>query len=83
MLHELKIRPDFADAVIAGEKNFELRPNDRGFQRGDEIRFRVFDRDGIYYEHEIQRHFYVITYVLNGWGLENGFVAFEIRREDE
>lgn len=31
-VHELKIRGDFADAVLEGRKTFEIRENDRGFQ---------------------------------------------------
>ncbi len=41
MTHLLRIRADFADRVLSGEKTFELRKNDRDFQRGDEIVFQV------------------------------------------
>ena len=34
-VHELKILNDFADSVVAGDKTFEIRENDRGFQKGD------------------------------------------------
>ncbi len=46
MRHELKIGVDFANAVLCGEKTFELRKNDRGYQKGDAVVFRVLDRDG-------------------------------------
>lgn len=36
MKHELKILPVYFEAVISGEKTFEIRDNsDRGFQKGD------------------------------------------------
>ncbi|MBR3961234.1 MAG: DUF3850 domain-containing protein [Clostridia bacterium] len=35
MIHELKILPEYFYAVISGEKTFELRVNDRNFQKGD------------------------------------------------
>lgn len=38
MHHELKILPNFFEAVVRGEKKFEIRDNkDRGFQKGDTI----------------------------------------------
>ena len=30
MRHEIKIGKDFATAILSGEKNFEIRKNDRG-----------------------------------------------------
>lgn len=43
MIHELKIQKQWADAKLAGEKPFEVRINDRGFQKGDCIRYKVVD----------------------------------------
>ncbi len=40
--HSLKIRREFMEAKIDGEKTFEIRHNDREFQRGDTI---VYKRD--------------------------------------
>ena len=43
MTHELKIQKQWADAKLAGEKPFEIRRNDRGFQKGDIVRYKVVD----------------------------------------
>ena len=43
MTHELKIQKQWADAKFAGEKHFEIRRNDRGFQKGDIVRYKVID----------------------------------------
>ena len=43
MTHELKIQKQWADAKLAGEKPFEIRRNDRGFQKGDIVRYKVID----------------------------------------
>ncbi len=43
MRHELKIWPQYYEAVAGGEKTFEVRVNDRNFQRGDEVELRYFD----------------------------------------
>lgn len=86
--HNLKLSIEFCDAVQSGEKTFEVRKNDRGFQTGDLIRFIPTDgtsyrsSDGTVREHakhEISGHTYKITYILNGWGIKNGYVVMGIK----
>ena len=86
--HDLKLNTEFCDAVLRGEKTFEVRKNDRGFQTGELIRFIPTDgtsyrsSDGTVREHakhEISGHTYKITYILNGWGIKNGYVALGIK----
>lgn len=38
--HELKIEAEFFEAQLQGNKNFELRKDDRGFNVGDSIVLR-------------------------------------------
>ena len=45
MTHELKIRPQFFDKVISGEKTFEIRKNDRNFIVGDRIILKEYDKE--------------------------------------
>ncbi len=47
MIHELKILPHFFKDVIKGEKTFEIRKNDRPFQKGDLLALNEYD--GQYY----------------------------------
>ena len=80
MNHIIKILEDFADAVVSGEKTFEIRKNDRGYQKGDFVVFKTIPG------HPIGQKTYKITYVINGWGLKNGYVAFgikEVKATDE
>lgn len=77
--HNLKIDKEYADAVYNGDKTFELRKNDRGYQKGDIINFDVRDDMMIRCIHPLNSIPYEITYVLNGWGLENGYVALAIK----
>jgi hypothetical protein len=42
MHHELKIEIPFYEAVVSGDKTFEIRYNDRGFQKGDTILLRPY-----------------------------------------
>lgn len=44
MKHDLKILPAFFEAVLRGDKKFEIRRNDdRGFQKGDVIVLIEYD----------------------------------------
>ena len=79
MIHELKIYKSFADAIISGDKTFEGRNNDRGFQKGDKVRFKVEDLPEKREDHPISEKLYEITYVLNSWGINEGFVVFSIK----
>lgn len=79
--HELKILNDFADAVYVGDKTFEIRENDRGFQKGDFIRFQAIDKSGLRNKHLVNEKLYEITFVLSGWGIKNGYVALGIKEK--
>lgn len=87
-IHEIKIWEEFADAVLSGDKNFEIRYNDRAYQKGDLVRFIVC-RDEfngsrtVLTNHPLYGKYYDITYVLSGWGLKDGYVVFGIARHEE
>lgn len=81
MIHNLKIKVSFADAVLSGEKNFEIRYNaDRGFQKGDIVRFNVIDDEGNPTSHPLRREAFDITYVFSGVGLKPEYVVFGLRK---
>ena len=78
--HYLKIREDYADAVLSGEKTFELRYNDRHYKKGDLIKFKVINRNQCAVpKHKLNGKEYEITYVLGGWGLNTGYLALGIK----
>lgn len=79
MIHELKLERAFLKPIYRGEKTFEIRKNDRGFQKGDIVRFKVVDDLGLQIRTGLEDMEFEITYVLSGWGLEPGFVAFGIK----
>lgn len=43
MIHELKIYPEFFEAVISGKKTFEVRTKDRPFDEGDLLALNEWD----------------------------------------
>lgn len=45
--HRLKTLPDYFQAVWDGDKNFEVRRNDRGFQAGDRVTLLEHDRSAV------------------------------------
>ena len=77
-MHKLKLNIEFCDEVFNGQKTFEIRYNDRGYQTGDRIKFIPVDDQNNIINHKILNTEYEITYVLNGWGLKNGYVALAI-----
>lgn len=85
MIHCLKLQEEFADAVISGDKCFEVRLNDRGYQRGDYIKFTVMGAAGKK-QHPLNECAFEITYVLNGWGIKEDYVVLgikEVGKENE
>lgn len=78
--HDLKLDSAFWEDVLSGRKPFEVRKNDRGFQKGDIVSFRkMLDGRDIF---KLSGDF-EITYVLSGWGIETGYVVFGIKKLPE
>lgn len=81
MIHHLKISDKFADAVLNGEKTFEVRYNDRGYNKGDKIVFTVVDDYKItVLMHPLNDKMFEITYVLSGWGIKEDYVVFSVKQ---
>ncbi len=80
MTHIIKLDLSFASAVILGQKNFEIRKNDRNYQTGDLLKFSVIDKNGNKLKSSLEQKEFEITYVLSGWGLNPGVVALGIRK---
>lgn len=82
--HKLKCWPVYFDAVATGEKNFETRRDDRGFQKGDTIVLQRTRADKL---SEVEHDFLAIgprhecrkriTWILTGgqFGIEPGYVV--------
>jgi hypothetical protein len=73
--HELKTWSIYFDAVARGDKTFEVRRDDRGFQKGDILVLRRFDSRYFCFTGERLRK--RISYILTGgqFGIEPGYVV--------
>lgn len=80
-LHELKILPEYFDAVVRREKTFEIRKNDRGFKAGDRLRLMEWDGE----EYTGREAVAYVSYILYDWpvGIERGYCVMSISIEPE
>lgn len=75
-IHELKILPEYYDAVRCGDKRFEIRKNDRGFHTGDILRLKEWDGENFTGE-ELDVLVRYILYDFTG-GLQDGYCIMSI-----
>ena len=76
MIHELKILPEYFEAVAGGAKSFELRKDDRGFTVGDEIILKEWN--GTEYTGRSVKN--QISYILKNYtGLAEGYAILSLR----
>lgn len=86
--HILKTFANYWDAIEAGAKNFEVRRDDRGFQKGDTLILRrmrfdapdASDIDGAGKYKDIRKR---VSYVLTGGqlGIEPGYVVMGLAND--
>lgn len=82
MKHELKILPAYFEAVLSGEKTFEIRNNsDRGFQKGDIVTLIECTNGSMITAtgRQVTRQ---ISYVTN-YGQTDGMVVFGMKVSDD
>ncbi len=76
--HELKILPQYFQAVWSGIKTFELRKDDRDYQRGDILVLREWDGE----KYTGSAICVKVTYILQNaekYGLKDGYIIMGIR----
>lgn len=73
MIHELKILPQYYEEVKMGNKNFELRKNDRDYMEHDILILRSWDGEKYLDKEPLKR---TIKYILKDcpeYGLIDGY----------
>ncbi|EGO5858416.1 DUF3850 domain-containing protein [Enterococcus faecalis] len=73
-IHELKILPEYFEAVVSGNKRFEIRKNDRNYKKGDILRLNEY-QDGQYTG---DVHVAEITYITD-YAQQDGYVVLGIK----
>lgn len=79
MTHELKILPEYFDAVRSGAKNFEIRVNDRDYHLHDKLVLKEWNR-GKYTGREVERW---VGYIYHGdgtYGIPEGVCVMALKR---
>ncbi len=81
--HVLKLKEQFFEPIMSGDKSFEIRQDDRHFQKGDTVLFKLVSENGEQTAPLVEKSLtmprYEITYVLHGWGLPPNICVFGIR----
>lgn len=84
--HELKVWPAYFHQLEPGKKTFEVRRDDRGFQKGDVLWLREYDHTKMQaFRYSGNATFARIDYILTGgqWGIEPGHVVMALTFIDE
>ena len=83
--HELKTLPAYWDAIARGEKTFEVRRDDRGFQRFDILKlvrteYLPDPERPTYGSKELSTLYRRVKYILTGgqFGIELGYVVMAL-----
>ncbi|WP_158117244.1 DUF3850 domain-containing protein [Vibrio cincinnatiensis] len=65
--HQLKIKPEYLEAIIRGDKTFEIRKNDRDFKIGDQV--MLIETDGT-------RYLIIRIKYITDYAQQDGYVVF-------
>jgi hypothetical protein len=73
--HDIKCWPPYFQAIRRKEKNFDVRRDDRGYQKGDTVRLREWDPAAVRYSGNDEHR--KIKFILTGgqFGIEPGYVV--------
>ncbi|EMF0269884.1 DUF3850 domain-containing protein [Enterococcus hirae] len=74
MTHELKILPEYFEAVTSGRKQFEIRKNDRDYKVGDLLYLREWNGE----DFTGDSYKAVVTYITD-YAQKDGYVVMGIK----
>lgn len=80
MEHELKVWPEYWDVLVSGEKSFEVRRDDRGFQKGDVLILRRTHAGSARVDTTFPALRRRVAWILTGgqFGIEAGYVVMAV-----
>lgn len=73
MIHQLKIYPQYLQALVNGKKTFEVRKNDRNYQIGDILEFK----DGEFSDNFFR---FRVSYIHSGIGMLPDYIVMSVQR---
>lgn len=81
-VHKLKTWPLFFQAIVSGEKTFEVRKNDRDFKVGDCL--KLLEYDPVAGQYTGREYPVLVTSFLNdpAFGVKDGFCIMSIKPAD-
>jgi hypothetical protein len=79
-VHELKIYTEYFVLIHSGLKPWEIRKDDRDFEKGDELVLKEYDKSELQFTGRFLHR--KIDYVLKGgkFGLEEGYVIMSLSK---
>lgn len=80
--HSLKTWPEYFNEIISGDKTFELRKNDRGFDEGDILKLCEYSPATGYTGRECVKK---VSYLMLGgaFGLDSGYCIMSLKPVEE
>ena len=79
-LHCLKIKAEYANAKLTGDKMFEIRLNDRNYKIGDIVKYTCIDSPIV--DEKISKKLYYISYICT-YEQKDGYVVFGEREVEQ
>lgn len=79
MIHQIKIYPKFFKRVESGEKNFEVRINDRDYQKGDTLVLHEWDPEkGKHTDNTLRARCGYLLHGTGSNGITPGYVVIQL-----
>ena len=82
-VHELKSWPLFMDLFQHSGVRFDVRVNDRNFQKQDYLLFREYDAARVPHAYGNRCMLFSVSYTLSGWGVSPGHIALGLQRVNQ
>lgn len=79
-VHELKSWPLFMDLFQHSGVRFDVRVNDRNFQKQDYLLFREYDSSRLPHAYAARCMIFRVSYTLSGWGVSPGHIALGLQK---
>lgn len=81
--HELKCHPKYFQRLATGQKNFEIRENDRNYQVGDRLIIKEYDPQIGWPDHGAYDVLVFDVTYIETYALVQGFVALGLRQVEQ